>query len=73
MYNYVQILFILLLSETAVDKITHKTFTIFCGYFTPLVDYCRVEVTVALKDVNKKISEYQKKWDRRRRIRIEFG
>ena len=45
----------------AVDKITHKTFSIHCGYFRALVNWCRVEVTEDLKDVNKKISEYQKK------------
>ena len=45
----------------AVDKITHETFSIHCGYFRTLVHFCRVEVTEELKDVNKKISEYQKK------------
>ena len=45
----------------AVDKITHETFSIHCGYFRTLAHFCRVEVTPELKDVNKKISEYQKK------------
>ena len=44
-----------------VDKITHQTFSIYCGDFGTLVHFCRVEVTQDLKDVNKKISEYQKK------------